>query len=490
MVEFNRSGMKVDRQNLNSLNPTERISIDPRLIAMPDDYATLTDLYQLTMSTCYVSEKIENSRASFELFVRRLPEGMGYLVAMGLTQVLDYLQNWRFTPAHIAALQQTGIFDQIDPEVGDRFWSMLAEAKFTGDVWAVPEGTVVFANEPILRVEAPLWQAQIAETYILNTINYQTMIATKAAQIRDRAGDQIKLLEFGTRRAFSPQASLWAARAAIAGGMDATSNVLAALKLNQKPSGTMAHALVMAIAALEGTEAMAFTAFHRCFPNSALLIDTFDTVAAARALAAREKAGEIEVKAVRLDSGDLVTLSQQVRELLPNTIIFASGDIDGLEVQRLQQSGACIDGYGIGTKLVTGIPVNGVYKLVEIEQKPVAKFSSGKQTYPGRKQVWRSFDPSGKLLSDRMALLAEPVPSGNNDADTDNPSIQPLLELVMQAGNLLIQPEDLNTIAKRTRRSVLSLSNQMRDLANPQPLAIDISPDLQALTEQLAQAYV
>ncbi len=181
---------------------------------------------------------------------------------MGLTQAIDYLQNVRFGSEQIKALQNTGIF----ANAPERFWELLANARFTGDVWAVPEGTAVFANEPLLRIEAPLWQAQIAETYLLNTLNYQTLIATRTARLRDVAGPEATLFEFGTRRAFSPQASLWAARSALAAGLDATSNVLAATKLGRKPVGTMAHSLVMALAATEGSEAEAFTAFHRYFP--------------------------------------------------------------------------------------------------------------------------------------------------------------------------------------------------------------------------------
>jgi nicotinate phosphoribosyltransferase len=262
-----------------------------------DDYSLLTDLYQLTMAACYTGVGIEQRRASFELSVRKLPEGFGYLIAMGLTQALEYLAKIRFSSAQIAALQATGIF----AHAGDRFWSLLAEGKFTGDVWAVPEGTAVFANQPLLRVEAPLWQAQLVETYLLNTINYQTLIATKAARLRDVAGESATLLEFGTRRAFSPQGSLWAARAALAGGLDSTSNVLAALQLGEKPSGTMAHALVMALSAIEGTEEQAFSAFHRYFPGAPLLIDTYDTVAAAGRLAEKVNSGEMQLTGVRLD---------------------------------------------------------------------------------------------------------------------------------------------------------------------------------------------
>ncbi|MEM9504016.1 MAG: nicotinate phosphoribosyltransferase, partial [Cyanobacteria bacterium P01_E01_bin.43] len=219
------------------------MTLSPLLVA-PEDYSLLTDLYQLTMSACYVGEGLDQRRASFELFARRLPPNFGYLIAMGLTQAVEYLQALHFSDRHLTELQATGIFDQAPAA----FWETLRAARFTGDVWAVPEGTAVFANEPLLRIEAPLWQAQVVETYLLNTLNYQTLIATRAARLRDVAGPTAKLLEFGTRRAFSPQGAVWAARAALAGGLTATSNVLAALKLGQKPTGTMAHALVMAIA--------------------------------------------------------------------------------------------------------------------------------------------------------------------------------------------------------------------------------------------------
>lgn len=337
-----------------------------------EDYSLLTDLYQLTMTACYVGEGIEQKQASFELFVRSLPDGFGYLIAMGLTQALEYLTKFRFNDSQIADLQSTGTFTHAN----EHFWQLLREGCFTGDVWAVAEGTAIFANEPILRIEAPLWQAQIVETYLLNTLNYQTLIATKAARLRDIAGEKATLLEFGTRRAFSPQASLWAARAALAGSLDGTSNVLAALQLGQKPSGTMAHALVMALSALEGSEEQAFTAFHQYFPGASLLIDTYDTVAAAEKLAEKVNSGKLELSGVRLDSGDLVSLSKQVRSLLPNISIFASGDLDEWEISRLKQEGAEIDSYGLGTKLVTGQPVNGVYKLVDIDGIPVMKESN------------------------------------------------------------------------------------------------------------------
>ncbi len=444
---------------------------DQELIIRPEEYGLLTDLYQLTMAACYVGEGLEQRRASFELFVRKLPTGYGYLIAMGLAQVLDYLEKFSFGPAQISALQATGLFEHVP----SRFWDLLSEASFTGDVWAVPEGTALFANEPFLRIEAPLWQAQLVETYILNAINSQTLVATRAARLRDVAGPDAKLLEFGTRRAFSPQGSMWAARAALAAGLDATSNVLAAVKLGQQPSGTMAHALVMALSALEGDEDKAFRAFHRYFPSATLLIDTYDTVDAARRLAEQQQAGQIQVSGVRLDSGDLAALSKQVRSLLPEAQIFASGDLDEYKIAELLAAGASIDGYGLGTKLVTGEPVNGVYKLVEIDNIATMKESSRKATYPGRKQIFRYFE-AGQMRGDRLALVGETQVEG-----------QPLLQRVMAQGEALQPPETLEAIARRTRASVVSLPESTRWLEHPVAVEPKISDDLQNLAEQVHQ---
>jgi nicotinate phosphoribosyltransferase len=440
--------------------PTQSISSLSSL-----DYSLLTDLYQLTMTACYVGESLDRSAASFELFVRKLPKGFGYLIAMGLAQALEYLEQLQFSPAQIEALQATGIFKNAP----SRFWELLATARFTGDVWAVPEGTAIFANEPILRIEAPLWQAQLVETYLLNTINYQTLIATRAARLRDVAGADATLLEFGTRRAFSPQASIWAARAAIAGGLDTTSNVLAALKLGYQPSGTMAHALVMALGAIEGSEQAAFRAFHRYFPGAPLLIDTYDPIAAATELAKQVAAGEMELSGVRLDSGDLITLSQQVRAILPNVDIFASGDLDEWKIAKLRAANAPINGYGLGTKLVTGSPVNGVYKLVEINDIPTMKRSTDKMTYPGKKQIFRQFK-SGKMITDTLGLAAE----GTG-----------LLQLIMSKGDRLQPDDSLTAIRDRTDLNVASLPPEIRDIDYDRLNPVNISPALAELTQDL-----
>jgi nicotinate phosphoribosyltransferase len=446
---------------------------DPGLIVTSSDYSLLTDLYQLTMAACYQGEGLAQSRASFELTVRRLPEGFGYLIAMGLAQVVDYLQQLQFNSEQIQYLQATGLFSHVQPD----YWQLLAETKFTGDLWAVPEGTAVFANQPLLRVEAPLWQAQLVETYLLNTINYQTLVATRAARLRDLVGTDTLLLEFGSRRAFSPQASVWAARAALAAGFNATSNVLAAAKLGVNPAGTMAHALVMAIAAMEGSEAQAFSAFNQYFPNSTVLIDTYDSLQAAHTLAKLQANGQVQLGAVRLDSGDLASLAQQVSTILPGVPIIASGDLDEVRIQSLQQQGTPIQGYGIGTKLVTGEPVNGVYKLVEIANKPVMKAATGKVTYPGRKQIYRSWQ-EGQWQQDCLGLITEPPP----------PHSQPLLQPVLQAGVLSQTLDSLDTIRQRTRQSVASLPPLYRRVESPPSPPVTFSANLIALIEQTHQS--
>ncbi|MBF2028753.1 MAG: nicotinate phosphoribosyltransferase [Oscillatoriales cyanobacterium C42_A2020_001] len=448
---------------------------DQALVVTPTDLSLLTDLYQLTMTACYVGEQLDQRTASFELFARRLPPGFGYLIAMGLAQALEYLENLHFSQKQLEQLQATRIF----AHAPDEFWSLLANGRFTGEVWAVPEGTAVFANEPLLRVEAPLWQAQLVETYLLNAVNYQTLIATRAARMRDAAGLEATLLEFGTRRAFGPQASVWAARAALAAGMNATSNVLAALQLGRKPAGTMAHSLVMALAATEGGETQAFTAFHRYFPGAPLLIDTYDVVAAAKSLAERVECGELQLAGVRLDSGDLLSLSKQVRQLLPGVSIFASGDLDEYRIAELRAAGACIDGYGLGTQLVTGSPVNGVYKLVEIDGIPVMKEAIGKVTYPGRKQVFRRYE-SGVAVSDRLGL----VPATDEETHQPSGDEQPLLQCVMRHGQRVSPPESLDAIAQRTMQSVASLPLETRNFHTPVSLPVQLSSELEALIEQ------
>ncbi len=457
---------------VSEIGPIAPLTDKQRLTVRPEDYGLLTDLYQLTMSACYLGEGLETEWGSFELFTRKLPSGFGYAIAMGLESVIDYLEQVSFTEAQLESLRETGIFSQ----TGDRIWEFLANFRFEGDLWALPEGTAVFPHEPILRIDAPLWQAQLLESYLLNVVNYQTLIGTRAARIRDVAGDRALLLEFGTRRAFSPQASLYAARAALAAGFDSTSNVLAAFKLGRKPTGTMAHSFIQALVAMEGSEANAFTAFHHHFPGAPLLIDTFDTVAAARYLANRLEGDEIELHGVRIDSGDIVTLSQQVRSHLRDVPIFASGDMDEWEIARLLAEGATLDGYGIGTKLVSGEPFNGVYKLVEVDGIPVMKKSSGKATYPGRKQIFRRVE-GGQWIGDRLGLAEE----------SPEPGEEPLLQRVIVNGDRQQPLDSLETISKRTRDTVMQLPGEVRDIHQPQVPEVEISQELTNLRDRVSQ---
>ena len=429
----------------------------------PADLGLLTDLYQITMSACYVGEGLDDRSASFEVFTRRLPKDFGYLIAMGLEQILSYLESLHLSLEQIEQLQKTGLFEHAP----DRFWELLKTMQFKGSVWAVPEGTAVFANEPLLRIEAPLWQAQWVETYVLNVLNYQTLVATRSARMRDVAGDEAKLYEFGSRRAFSPQGAVWAARAALAAGFDGTSNVLAAMQLGRVPVGTMAHALVMAIGAGDGDEGedRAFQAFHRYFPGAPLLIDTYDAIAAAKRLAACPPEN---LTGVRIDSGDLGAQSREIRALLPGVSIMASGDLDEYRIQELNNNHACIDGFGIGTQLVTGTPVNGVYKLVEIGDIPVMKNAPGKRSYPGRKQIFRTLENG--TMNDRLGLASEDAKPGETG----------LLVPVMQDGKRLGPLESLEMIAARTRRSVLALPLEVRSVFAT-GLEVEVSDELVAL---------
>jgi nicotinate phosphoribosyltransferase len=273
---------------------------------------------------------------------------------------------------------------------------------------------------------------------------------------------------------------MWAARAALAAGFDSTSNVIAALKLNSKPSGTMAHSLVMAFGAISGSEDEAFSAFQRYFPTAPLLIDTYDTIAAAERLAEKVKSGTTKVAGVRLDSGDLASLSKQVRSLLPEAKIFASGDLDEWEIAELKANGAIIDGYGVGTKLVTGTPVNGVYKLVQIDDVPTMKQSSKKETYPGRKQVFRRYaqiDGTAQIQCDRLGLASEKAGDGET----------PLLQLVMKQGQRIQEAETLSTIRDRVAATVASLPAETRQLHDPKLVPMDVSDALRQMTAEVEQ---
>ena len=366
----------------------------------------------------------ETSSASFELFVRELPATRGYLVAAGLEQAIAYLETWRYTPDEVDYLRSVPALRGARPVFFDDY---LPGLRFTGDVWAVSEGTPVFAGEPILRVTAPLPEAQLVETGLLATILFQTAVASKAARVREAAGER-PVIEFGGRRAHGTEAAMYAARAACLAGCRATSNVEAGYRYGLAVSGTMAHSWVMAYP----DELTAFSRYAAVYgPRSVLLIDTYDSIAAAR----RIVGAGLRPAAVRLDSGDLVHLSRAVRGILDagglgDTQILASGDLDEHKIAAVVSSGAPIDGFGVGTALSTSSDapaLSGVYKLVEIDRAgtmtPVMKLSAGKRTCPGAKQLWRVYGPVGPVR-DVVGLAGEAAPRDG----------EPLLTCVVRGG--------------------------------------------------------
>lgn len=386
-----------------------------------------TDLYQLTMAAAYFENALHEERGIFEMFVRNLPKQRSYLITAGLDQVLDYLQSLRFTGAQIDFIRSHPSFKN----VSQKFFDYLTEFKFTGDVWAMPEGTACFAMQPLLRVSAPIIEAQIVETFILATMNFQTMIASKAARIV-RAARGRSVVEFGTRRAHGSEAGLFAARAAYVGGCLGTSNVEAGYLWGIPTLGTLAHSFIMSF----DREDDAFAAFIKVFPESAtILVDTYDTLAAVRRLADSNE----KFSMIRLDSGDLLSLSKEARGILDragksDVKIFASGDLNEFLIAELIAEGAKIDAFGVGTQLSTSYDrpaLGGVYKLVAIIEndrlKLKMKMSEDKNTYPGAKQVWRKLNSEGKYETDVIAMEIEEPPEKTGNW-------QPLLAKVMSDG--------------------------------------------------------
>ena len=422
-----------------------------------------TDLYELTMAAAYFDNGLRH-KAVFELFVRQLPPHRSYLIAAGLEQALDHLQNLRFTGKEIAYLRNHPSFADVSRE----FFDYLSEFRFTGDVCAVPEGTAVFEMEPLVRVSAPIIEAQVVETYLLATINFQTLIASKAARVVTAARGR-SVIEFGSRRAHGAEAALMAARAAYIAGCEGTSNVEAGHLFGVPTFGTLAHSFVM----LFDDEDDAFRAFLKVFPKTAtILVDTYDTVAAVERLS---KNFDSPVPAVRLDSGDLLELSRRVRAILDkggkaDTKIFASGDLDEYRIEELISRGASIDAFGVGTQLATSYDapaLSGVYKLVAIERQGRVsmklKLSPEKATYPGSKQIWRATDQSGKYFEDTVALFDEAAPQ---DRDASSKGWRPLLELVMKDGQNIIEQnstrlERLNVARARATEELKRLPNEL-----------------------------
>jgi nicotinate phosphoribosyltransferase len=438
--------------------------------------ALLTDLYQLTMLQAYQDEGLHDE-AVFELFVRRLPPQRNFLVAAGLEQVLQFLEDLAFADAELDWLQRQGTFPS-------RFIDSLRRFRFTGDVDAMPEGTLFFADEPVLRITAPLPQAQFVESRVLNLVHLQALIASKAARFVLAAPGKL-LVDFGMRRAHGAEAALLAARAAYIAGFAGTATLEASRRFGIPAFGTMAHSFVQAHA----RESTAFEAFVRARPVApTLLIDTYDTERAAAKvveLAHRLAPQGLRIGGVRLDSGDLLAHAKAVRSLLDagscrGVTIFASGNLDEHRVAQLLAAGAPIDGFGIGTALDTSSDapaLDAVYKIQSYAGVARRKRSEGKATWPGAKQVWRELAADGTLRRDRLQRVDE--------AGTG----QPLLQPVMRDGRRLAAPPSLVAIRAHHAAQMRTLPAALRALeAAPAPYGAEVSEAVRALARAVDAA--
>jgi nicotinate phosphoribosyltransferase len=436
--------------------------------------ALFTDLYELTMAQAYWAAGVTGP-ATFSMYFRKLPYGRGYLVAAGLESVLGYLERFRFTDGDLAYLRSLSRFEE-------PFLAFLADVRFMGSVRAMPEGTVFFPDEPVLEVTSSVIEAQLVETFVVNQVHLQTVLATKAARVRTAARDR-HVIDFGARRCHGTEAANLAARAGYLVGFDGTSNTMAAALYEIDPFGTMAHSFVCAFP----SEIDAFRGYANTFPDAAaLLVDTYDTVEGVRkalAVATELRRQGHEVRAVRLDSGDLLALSRAARRMadaagFPALHVFVSGGLDEYEVDALVRAGAPIDAFGVGTRV--GVSADApcadcAYKLVEYAGRPVLKLSAKKQTLPGPKQVFRRHGPDGRMLYDVVARAAEAPPG-----DT-----RPLLVDVMGGGRRVGPHVPLAESRLRCRTEVANLPDRHKALESPAPFEVRFSEKLARLTREV-----
>jgi nicotinate phosphoribosyltransferase len=437
--------------------------------------ALLTDLYQLTMLQGYFDQRMEET-AVFEFFVRKLPRTRNFLLAAGLEQALAFLETVQFAPAELEWIASHGAFRPA-------FVRCLENFRFTGDVHAMPEGTVFFPNEPILRVTAPIAQAQLIESRLINLLHFQTLIASKAARSVLMAPGKL-LVDFGLRRAHGAEAGLLAARASYLAGFSGSATVLAAPLFGVPVYGTMAHSFVQA----HDDETVAFEHFARSLPeNVILLIDTYDTEAAADKvvrLAPKLALDGIKIKGVRLDSGDLAEHAFKVRRILDDgglqdATIFASGSVDEYILEKLMQQGAPIDGFGIGTHMDTSADapyLDCAYKLVEYAGKARRKRSEGKVLWPGRKQVFRSYGDDARMLSDVLGLEGEERKG------------EKLIRLVMKGGRRVSPPVPLKELRERTLKELNRLPAWRRGLERAGDYSVVVSEAIHDLARQVDAA--
>jgi nicotinate phosphoribosyltransferase len=413
--------------------------------------ALFIDLYELTMAQAYAAERM-NQLAVFELTFRKMPPARNYIVASGVADVLEFLSTFRFATEELDYLRQRG-------EFSEAFLGQLKDLRFTGDVYALPEGTLVFPNEPIIQVIAPILEAQLVETYVLNQIHFQSLAVAKAARVVEAAKGRT-VVDFGSRRAHGTDAAIKVARATYLAGGAGTSNVLASQMYGIPVFGTMAHSYVQA----HDSELMSFEEFAALYPETTLLVDTYDTLEGVRRVIhlSRKLGDRFRVRAVRLDSGDLGTLALEVRRMLDeadlkHVKIFASSGLDEYDIQRLVNAGAPIDAFGVGTKLAVmegASHFDMAYKLVEYGGKGRLKLSTGKALYPGRKQVFREIE-SGRMIGDIIGRYDENLPG------------EPLLQLAMLHG-VLTTRIDLEESRRRFQSELARLPDHLRRL-DPAP---------------------
>ena len=433
--------------------------------------ALFTDLYELTMMQSYFDRDM-HQRAAFSLFVRDLPDERNYLLAAGLDDVLDYLENLRFGDDDIAYLRELGKFTPA-------FLDWLKGFRFTGEVYAVPEGTPVFDNEPILEIEAPIAEAQLVETAVMNIVHVQTLLASKAARVVEAARARA-VVDFGARRIHGRDGAMQAARAFHIAGLSATSNVEAGRAYGIPVSGTMAHSYIEAFA----NEAEAFAAFTRSYPETVLLVDTYDTVQGVQNVIglARKLGDDFRVRAIRLDSGDLLELSRKARTMLDeaglaDVEIFASGGLDEYKIAELVQAGAPISGFGVGTAMGVSEDAPSLeiaYKLTAYAGEGRMKLSTGKASFPGLKQIFRREGRDGRACGDTLGLQGESLEG------------RPLIECVMRGGARTGRARELNAIRDHAAGELAALPDHIRAIdpaAAPYP--VEISADLDAYTEQV-----
>lgn len=438
--------------------------------------ALFTDLYELTMARVYWQQG-KQDQATFSLFFRRYPPERGFFVFAGLAAVLDYLENWRFAEEDLDYLRRL-------PHFPREFLDYLATLRFTGQVRALPEGSIFFAEEPVLEVTAPLIQGQLVETYLLNEIHVQTLLATKAARVVLAARGRT-LVDFAARRTQGDETADKLARVAYLVGFQATSNVRAGARYGIPLAGTMAHSYVTVFA----SELEAFRQYAATFPESSIfLVDTYDTLQGVRKaiqVAQEMKAAGHQLQAIRLDSGDLLALSRQARALLDEAglaevQIFASGGLDEFRIAALLEAGAPIDGFGVGTKV--GVSADApwadcAYKLVAYAGRPVLKLSPRKDTLPGPKQVFRFAAPSGVWEQDVLACAEEQLPGG-----------RPLLQEVMREGRRLAADPPLSALRQRFQAELAALPPGCKALRQPQRYPVRRSPALEQLLQQTRAA--